>query len=247
MSVIFSAVKSAILRNVQLQENASAPSVLALADAGKYANERGRDVWRRRLWREYIILGTYTVPAGTQSIALSDITADSAFSTSANGYNATFFEISAVREGSNPLGAQDPSSINSINPTAWASSFGSPVRFVNRGQKGIFLLGSYSTATTLSFFGKANYQDLTAAESWVMDPNGQALIEGASGDMYRFFRRDIPSANGCYAAYESEVAKLVEAQDVQGANSREIVLKNPWNHDAFNNDANTSVTGIGRY
>lgn len=246
MSVIFSAIKSKILRNVQIQENASAPSVLALSDAGSYANERGRDVWRRRLWREYIILGTYTVPAGTQAITLANITPHASFNTSANGYNATFFEISAIREGSNPLGPQDPSSINAISPSAWEAN-GTPVKFVNRGQSGIFLLGSFVEATELSFFGKANYQDITAAETWILDPNGQALIEGASGDLYRYFRKNTESASACYQAYEAEIAKLVEAQDVQGANSKEIVISKPWNQDPYGNDSNISPTGAGRY
>jgi hypothetical protein len=244
MSVLFSAIKSKTLRNVQIQENASAPSVLALSDAGSYANERARDVWKRRLWREFIILGTYTVPASTQAIALSSIVPHTSFSTSANGYNATFFEISAIREGSNPLGPQDPSAINMISPAAWEAN-GTPVRFVNRGQQGIFLLGSFSVATELSFFGKANVQDITSAETWILDPNGQALIEGATGDLYQFFRRDEPAANRAYAKYESEIVKLVEAQDVQGANSREIVISKPWNYDAYG-DSNTSPTGIGR-
>jgi hypothetical protein len=243
MSVLFSAIKSKILRNVQLQENSSAPSQLALNDAGSYANERARDVWRRRLWREYIILGTYTVPAGQQAITLANIIPHSSYSTSANGYNATFFEVSAIRQGGNPLGPQDPSSINSVSPTAWESS-GTPVRFVNRGQSGIFLLGSFSVDTELSFFGKANYQDITAGETWILDPNGQALIEGATGDLYQFFRRDEVSANKAYAKYEAEIAKLIEAQDVQGANSKEIFLKSPWYHAP---GITTSPTGADAY
>ncbi len=227
MSRLFSVLASAVLRNVQIPEDATAPSVLALADAKKYLNERHHDVWARRLWRESIILGTFSVPAGTKRIALTDIVVDTGFGSAGSGYSGTFVEIMGVREGNNPLLAEDASAINLIDASIWARTT-SPVSFINRGSNGILLNGAYSEATTLSFFGKSDSQDLADGETWVLDPQGQAILEGATGDMIRDHDRDDNRARVRYDLFQGEVAALIDQQAVQGANSMRVIPVNPW-------------------
>lgn len=227
MSLTLSQAASKVLRNVQIPEDGSAPALQALSDAKSYLNERAADVWQRRLWREFLILGTYTVPRGTQVIGLTSIVPDANFNISANGYNAVFSEIVAVRQGSMPIFAQDATAINMIQPDAWAAGT-SPVQFVNRGQNGIFLLGSFTEDTALSFFGKANSQTIGDSETWILDNMLQALIEGASGDLIRDNDRDDNRASLRYQSYGAEIAKLIDAQEVQGANLKRIIPRNPW-------------------
>ncbi len=233
-------IASAILRNVQIDEDSSAPSVLALADAKAYANERAKNVWSRRLWREYIILGTFTVPASTKRIALTDIVVDSGF-TAGSGFDDLFEEVVAIREGSNPLLPQDPGAINAVKPDDWASTT-SPVKFVNRGASGLFLLGEYSAATALSFFGKAKFQTITDAETWILR-NEQCLIEGGTGDFIRDHDRDDNRAKIRYDAYEAEIMKMIDAQEVQGANIKRVIPINPWTKN-LPSRRNFTVTGI---
>lgn len=236
----FLTIKEAILRNVQIEDNSSASSVQAKTDAGQYANERARDVWSRRLWREYIILGTYSVPANTKRILLSDIVVDSGFS-AGSGFDDAFDEVIAIREGSNPIMPQDPGAINALQADLWASTT-APVQFVNRGQSGLFLLGEYSTAKTLSFFGKAKFQDLTNAETWILG-NEKCLIAGASGDFIRDHDRDDNRAKIRYDEYEAEIVKLIDAQEVQGANSKRIIPHSPWTKNLAGR-RNFTVIGI---
>lgn len=226
MALTLSQMASRVLRNAQISEDASTSSVQALADAKQYLNERAKDVWKRRLWREYVILGTYTVPASTRAIALASITPDSGYSTSANGYSAVFHEIVAIREGSDPLMPEDPGAINAVQAEQWALTT-SPVKFVNRGGSGIHLLGYWSSATALSFFGKAAFTDMGDSETWCLR-NDECLIAGATGDMIRDNDRDDNRANIRYNEFGAEIQKMIDAAEVQGANNKRIVPVLPW-------------------
>lgn len=243
MALTLANIGSRILRNVQIPEDSSTTSIQALSDAKQFANEWHHRIWGRRLWRESIILGSFSVPAGTQVVALSDIVVDSRF-TAGSGFDDAFTEISAVREGDNPLLAEDATAIHAIDPAAWASTT-SPTLFINRGQKGIYLLGKYSSATTLSFFGKAMSQDLSDSESWALDSNGWALILGATGDFIKHNERDDERAQLRYAEADAEVQKLIDQQEVQGANRRRIVPVNPWTNYDISNAVDISKTGTG--
>lgn len=241
MSLTLAQMASRVLRNVQIPEDSSTAGVQALADAKQYLNERARDVWKRRLWREYLILGTCSVPAATRNIALSDIAPSAGFTTSANGYSAVFFEIAAVREGSVPLMAEDMTAINAVRADLWTNTK-TPVRFVNRGQSGIVLMGEYAEATTLSFMGKAAFADIADGETWCLN-NENCLIAGATGDMLRDHDRDDQRAASRYQEYESEIAKLIDAAEVQGANQRRIVPAMPWTDFGDQLLIDTSKTG----
>lgn len=242
MSLTLAQMASRVLRNVQIPEDTSTAGVQALADAKQYLNERARDVWKRRLWREYLILGTFEVPAATRNIALASITPSTGFTTSANGYSAAFFEIAGVREGDSPLIAEDSTAINAVSAELWTTT-GSPVSFINRGQSGIVLLGEYDTATVLSFMGKAAFADLADGETWCLN-NENCLIAGATGDMLRDHDRDDQRAAGRYAEYEAEIAKLIDAAEVQGANRRRLVPLMPWTdyYSAITVDTKTGVS-----
>lgn len=243
MSQIASQLVSKILRNIQVDEDGSAPAVQAQTDALSYLNERALDVWKRRLWREYIITGYYSVPANTRKIDLSSITVDSIFS-SGSGRAGSFHEVFAIRNGNSPLTPVDPGSINSLDPSLWAST-SNPSQFVNLGQDGILLLGTFSEATTLYFAGKAAYLDLVAASTWILDSEGTALVEGVTGDMIRDHDRDDNRATIRYKKYEEEIAKLIDAQEVQGSNIKQIIPANPWTgYDGdFQGSNYTSRTG----
>lgn len=236
---------SRALRNAQIPEDGSTAAVQALADAKSWINERARDVWKRRHWREYVILGSFTVPANTQRIALTDIVPDTGFNTSANGYNATFFEISAIRSGTVGFQPEDAGAINNVQPDLWANGTTPalfPIKFVNRGQSGVFLLGTYSTPTLLNFFGKANFQDLADSDTWVLN-NENCLIAGGTADILRANDRDDARSGTWYQEYESEIAKLIDQAEVQGANIKRIIPLDPWTDLQNRNQLDTSLTG----
>jgi hypothetical protein len=210
-----------VLRNARIPNNGGTPSTNAITDIKQYINQRARSVWARRLFREYIILGTYAVPASTKSIALSSITITSGFDTDGRGRDASFYEIGALRDGDNPILPEDIGAINNVDAGVWASNT-SPVFFINRGQSGIYLLGEYSAATTLSFWGKAGFQDLTDAETWILG-DSDALIDGATADMYANWWKDQGQAAKYENKFENGIKLLVDTQEVQAAAKRRII------------------------
>lgn len=241
MSLTLTQIAARVFRNAQIPSGNGAGSQQALVDAKQYINERARDVWKRRLWREYLILGTFTVPAGEQIIKLSDIVVDPRFNTSANGYLAAFYEIAGVRLGENPLMAEDPGAINLLRADLWEQTT-TPVSFVNRGRNGIYLLGVFQSDSMLSFFGKAAFQDLTDSETWCID-NENCLIAGATGDIIRDNDRDDKRCSIRYQEYEAEIAKLIDAAEMQGANVKRIIPVNPWTNSLDPNLVDNSKTG----
>lgn len=242
-NLTLSQIASRVLRNVEIPEDAS--TTQALADVKQYVNERARDIWKRRPWGEYNIHGTFTVPADTRIVNLSDIVAEAAY-TSGNGYRAGFAEIISVRQGDARLLAEDQGAVDAIRPSWWDNE-SLPTRFVNQGKKGIRLLGVYATATELSFFGKADFQDLTDAETWVMD-NENALIFGASADFLKFHERDDNRADKSYQQYEAEVSKLVSAAEAQRGNAKRIIPRDPFTDSSgLWGTFDDSKTGTGRY
>lgn len=241
MSKTLAQMASAVLRDVQIPEDATAPSILALADAKVYLNERARDVWKRRVFPEYLILGSYTIPASTRRIALSNITPDSGFTTSARGYNASFYDVVAIREGTNQIIPEDPGAVNRVQ-TDFFSRTTSPNMFVNLGQSGIFLNGYWPTATVLNFIGKAAFQDLTDSETWIID-NENCLIAGATGDMIRDFSKDDQRAMIRYQEYEAEIAKIIDNLEGQSANKKRVIPYRPWTR-SLSLQRNFSVIGM---
>jgi hypothetical protein len=226
MSLTLAQMATRVLRNVQIPEDSTVPSVQALADAKQFINERARDVWSRRNWPEFFILGSYTIPASTQRIALSSITPDTGFSTSGNGYNATFFSAVSIRSGVNNIAAEDPGIIHRLQADLWANT-ATPTTMINRGQNGLFLMGQYSSPTVLNFYGKANFQDLTDSETWLLN-NEYVLISGATGDMIKYNDRDNERAGISYQEFEAGIAKMIDAIDNQAGNLKRFVPQNPW-------------------
>lgn len=239
MSKTLAQMASAVLRNVQIPEDSSTAGVQALADAKSYINERARDVWKQRAWPEYMILGTVSVAAGAQTFALSDITIRSGFGTAGSGYAGTFYGIVALRNTTTPLMPEDPNAIQKIQADLWDST-SSPVLYINRGKNGLFLLGQYAAATTLSIFGKSNFQDLTDGETWILD-NENCLIAGATGDMLRDHDRDDNRASIRYAEYQAELIKMVNERESQFAKMTRIIPLNPWTKTFSDNIDNTRI------
>ncbi len=231
MSLTLSQMASRVLRDAQIPEDSSTASVQALADAKQYINERARKIHAESVLPEYNILGSYSVPASTKFVALSSISVLTGFSTAANGYGAAFDIIIAAREGSNPLMPEDPSALNALNASLWESTT-SPVSFMPRGKSGIYLLGEYSSATDLSFYGKGTFQDLTDAEYWIVDADN-ALIAGATSDIQRFHNRDMNAASASEQVFISECLKLNSRIKVQQANIQRFVPINPWTAGDF--------------
>lgn len=243
MSLTLSNIASRVLRNCEVPEDSS--TTQALADVKQYVNEVARKIWRANMWPEYKILGSYTIPADTKRFDLSDIVVDSGYNTSGNGYNASFSQILAIREGANPLMPEDAGAIQKLDPALWAST-STPVSFDSRGQQGIALHGQYSVATALSFFGKAKFQDLTDAETWILDEYGDALIEGATVEWLRRQERDDNRANISQQAYMAELNKLLHERKVQGADVVRIIPIDPWTK-YFSQQSDTSKIGISDY
>jgi hypothetical protein len=221
MSDTFTQMRLKVLRNCRIPNNSSTPSNNAITDIGEYINHRAKSVWERRTFSEYIILGTYELPANTKVIALSSITVESGFGTAANGYGGTFALIGAVREGTNPIFPEDIGAVNQVDPSLWGQTL-SPVKFIPRGANGIYLLGSYSVATTLSFWGKASFADLTASETWCLGES-DALINGATADIYLNHWKDPNTAAAYEAKYENGIRLLVDKQEVQGGSRRRLI------------------------
>ena len=243
-ALTLSQMASRVLRNVQMPENSSTTSVQALADVKQFINERAKDIWNRRMWREYIIRGTATIAAGTRFIALSDITLASGYPASGNGLRAAFAEIAQVyNSDGQPLVAVDPMSTNNIQADVWTDT-SEPSAYYNRGQKGIELLGQYAASETLTFIGKADYQDLTDSESWIFGVEGeQALICGGSYEFLRWHEEDDQRAQLALAEYESWVLKLIENHLIQGADQKQVIPLVPWTSGISPGGEGTSVTG----
>ena len=221
MADTFSTMKTKALGMSRIPNNNSTPSNNALTDIGTYINQRAKSVWERRLFLEYVILGTYSVPANTKIISLSSIVVESGFGTAANGYGGTFSLIGSAREGSNPIFPEDIGAINQVDPSLWGQTL-SPIKFLPRGANGIYLLGEFSTATTLSFWGKASFADLTASETWCLG-DSDALVFGAVADIYRNHWKDQNTANFYEQKFENGIRLLVDRQEVQGGSRRRVI------------------------
>lgn len=244
-ALTLSQMASRALRNAQIPEDSTSSSVLAIADAKQYINEKAKDIWARRVWREYLIQGSYAVPASTRRIALASITVATGYTTSGSGYNAAFAEVSQVyNENGDALLPFDPMSTNAIQPDLWQDT-DTPTRYVNRGVNGIELLGEFDETTTLYFIGKANFQDLTDSESWVFGVAGeQALICGGTAELLRWHDRDDVRAQLAIAECEAWILKMIDAQEVQGANEKHVIPADPWTGNFPNGQFTTSQTGI---
>jgi hypothetical protein len=240
MALTLAQMASRVLRDVEIPEDSSTSGVQALADAKQYLNEAAQEVHGKRLWREYLILGTYAVPASTKRIGLSDIVVSDGFSTSGYGYNAEFMEIAAIREGSDPILPEDAGAISLADPTAWTQT-SSPVKFVNCGQNGIYLLGEYSTATTLSFMGKAKFQDLTDNETWVM-AGDLCIMALAASKMLRSFDRDDGRANMKLEESNGYLMAMIDQAENQGGNLKRFVPVMPFTDTEFDPDISTTGT-----
>lgn len=234
---------SAVLRDVEVLEDSA--NTQALTDCKNYINERANDIYRRRTWGEYVVLGSFAVPASTYFIRPSDVVLDAGFP-AGNGRAATLSEFTSVRKGDVPLIAEDQGAINLTLASLWTSTT-EPFKYVNLGQKGVRLLGYYSSETTLSFFGKAGFQDLTASETWIMDEDGKALIKGAAADMMKYHDRDDNRANALYGEYEAEIAKLVDAAEVQRGNVKRLIPLFPHTDQYNRFQMDTTKTGAGNY
>lgn len=246
MSITKANIASRVLRNLQIPENTDASSVQALADVKQYIDERARKVWAGRHWPEYVILGTYTIPANTFTMTLANIIVDSGF-TSGSGFNASFYDVAAIRQGSSPLLPEDMGAINMVQADAWAQN-GPPIRFVNKGKSGIHLLGNFVAATTLSFFGKADFQTMSDTETWILD-HEDCLIAGATADMLKYHERDYERSAQEEQNFMNEIGKMIHIREAQGANIKRFIPIAPWTGYDYNqnNDINTSVTGAPTY
>lgn len=211
------------LGDVRIPNDSSTASTNALAKIKEYINQRAKSVWQRRLFQEYLILGTYSLPASTKIIALSSITVESGFGTAANGYGGTFSLIGSVREGTNPILPEDIGAVNQVDPGLWGTTL-SPIRFLSRGANGIYLFGEYPVDTTLSFWGKASFADLGDSSTWCLG-DSDALIHGAAADFWSNWWKDQNQAAKYEAKFENGIKLLVDAQEIQGASKRRIIPK----------------------
>ena len=209
-----------VLPRAKIGNDGSTPSTNALVDIKSYMNTRAKSVWERRVWGEYIIKGSYTVPAGTSIIPMTALSIDTGYSTPERGYSGTFSAICAVRDTNTPVLPEDIGAVNNVDAAMWGEI--SPTRFIPRGARGIELLGTFSVATTLYFWGKGGFQDLTDSETWIMG-DSDALIHGATSDMFKYWWEDPALSAEHESKFENAIRLLVDRQEVQGANKRRII------------------------
>lgn len=209
-----------VLPRVRIPNDGSTGSTNALTDIKAYMNTRAKSTWERRVFSEYIIKGSYSVPAGTSIIDLSSISIDTGYGTAERGYNGLFSLIAGVRDSSAPILPEDIGAINNVDVSLWGEI--SPVRFVPRGARGIELLGTFTSAKTLYFWGKAGFQDIADGESWIMG-DSDALLHGATADMYKFHWEDGKLSDEHEGKFENAIRLLVDRQEVQGASKRRII------------------------
>lgn len=246
--MINSDIQTRVMRNVQRPSDGSSAATQALTDILQYVNECARDVWKRRVWREYLITGKYTVPAATSRITLAQITPDSGYS-AAGGRTTAFYEVIGIRQGSLSLMPEDPGAINWTNPNVWDDSTTAPARWVSLGRDGVRLLGAYQTPTQLSFIGKAAWADMIASDTWVMD-NENLLIAGATACFIRDNDYDQNRKAERMTEYEQEVQKMVDAAEAQAGNMKRIIPLSPWTDQMYAgswNGSNISPTGVGNF
>lgn len=233
MNLTLSQMATRVLRNCQIPEDSTTPSVQALADVKLLINERAYDVYSRRNWPEFFILGSYAVPANTRQINLSSITPDTGFTTSGNGFNAAFYSAVTLRNGTDNIFAEDPGAIRLLQADLWTAN-DSPRRMINRGQSGVRLLGQYAVTTTVNFYGKAKWQALTDSETWIME-NSQCLIAGATADLIKVNDRDDTRAAINYQEYEACIAKMISNVEEQMGNVKRIIPQSPFTKDLWRN------------
>lgn len=209
-----------VIKRAKISNDSSTPSTNAIADAKQYINRRAKSVWERRVFSEYVIKGTRAVPASTSIINMSDLAIDSGYGTAERGYNGVFSLICAVRDTNCPVLPEDIGAINNVDAAMWGQM--SPNRFVPRGARGIELLGTFSATTTLYFWGKAGFQDLTDSETWIMG-DSDALIHGATSDMFKYWWEDPNLSAEHEMKFENAIRLLVDRQEVQGGNKRRII------------------------
>jgi hypothetical protein len=230
-----------VLRNIGIPNDTSTTTTQVKSDIAELINELAQDVVDRRLWREYILTGTYTIPASQRFIAFSQITVDSGFPAAASGYNPVFSEIASISDGSIVLLPADPTT-GARQAVDTFTSTSTPSYFVNRGSQGIMLLGTYPAATALKFVGKASFQDLTASESWIIN-QPDLLIDGATWKMKVAYDKDDVSAQTYQTLYEGGVTKMLDKAENQGANTKQIYPVSPFTDiDTDFNSSSTNTT-----
>lgn len=222
-----------------MPDDSSSTVVSAKTDIGQYINESASDVISRRVWREFVIFGGFTVPANQRFIPYSSIVVDTGFPAAGNGYNPLFAEVISIANGTQLIVPADPASQASIDPTV-INGTTAPTSFLNLGNTGIYLLGTFSTATALRFVGKATDQDFAGNETWLMN-NDAALIAGATFRMKQDFDKDDISAQVFLQDFEAEIAKMIDTAEVQSGNIKRVVPQMPFT--AIINNVDTTVTG----
>lgn len=228
-----------VLRNIGIPNDSSTPTASAKTDIAEIINELAQDVVDRRLWREYILTGSYTIPASQRFITFAQITVDSGFPSAASGISPTFAEIASISDGSIVLLPEDPTSGARMAVDAFTST-DTPTRFVNRGTQGVMLLGTYGVATALKFVGKATFQDIGASESWIIS-QPDLLICGATWRMMQAYDKDDVAAQAWQQAYENGIAKMVDQAENQGGNTKRIIPAMPFTD--IGDDDSISLTG----
>lgn len=135
--------------------------------------------------------------------------------------------IYAVRNGNTALKAIDPGQIN-LSDASLNAYTGTPLQFINKGRSGIRLIGTYSTATTLTVDGKQAWEKLINDLDEPILPNENAYVCFASYRALTVLDRDhpmLPDYKDRWLAYK----KSRESQSFnQQANQRKITPVNPW-------------------
>lgn len=162
--------------------------------------------------------------------------------------------IYALRNADVPLKAIDPTTINHVDPTLNAYT-GTPYSFINKGRAGFRLIGTYTTATTLTCDGKEAFSKLINDLDEPILPNEKAYVAFASYRALTVLDRDHPRLED-YKEQWLAFKKSRESQSFnQQANQRKITPVDPWTGGVggwgVSSDPNRTsivpITGLGDF
>ena len=193
----------------------------------------------KALWPEAILNNVEViVPANTQDVSLP----------------GNLDLIYALRNGTTPLKAIDPTTLNQIDASL-NSYTGTPYCFINKGRSGFRLIGSYTSATTLNCDGKEAFSKLINDLDEPVLPNEKAYVAFASYRALTVLDRDHPRLVD-YKEHWLAFKSSRESQSFnQQANQRKITPVDPWtggvggwgNSSDPNGTSIVPITGLGDF
>ena len=211
MSKDFDTMKTEVLRNLGYEDDSSTGIDDLLTDIGIWLNNRYREIWTLRTWAESFVEEDIIVPANTNEFSMP----------------SSMQTVVSIRNGTTVLLPIDPSQINKVSASLWTNT-GDAYRFYQKGTSGIRIFGQYTTATTMSLFGKKGFSELVNGTDSPCLICEDIIIAGATADGQRISERNM--SKGDY--YEQIYAKLlkIKVNESENQQAKEVAFRPvmPW-------------------